>query len=299
MSLAKLGQLRMEVPDDAELGVDASPDVASMYHLSPYVWRENGRYAMLVRVVNRSEVAAEKVARIHYGRSDDGLHFSIDDEPVIAPGPQPEDRDGCEDPTVYQEGGEYYVYYTGWNETRKEANLLWAVGDDARALTKRGVAIPSTPQVRNPKEATLQYSPSGWRLFFEYSRENRSWIGLARADAVNGPWERLADPFSGTADAWDDGMLSPGPLIALAQRSVMFYNGAPDDDHWKIGWVVFDEELRVLDRSKDPLVEGSRPEPGAREMAFASSAVVCSPTTIWLYYSAGDMQMRRATVALS
>jgi len=292
-------QLRPEVTDDVELAVAASPDVAAMYHLSPYVWPDKDRYVMLVRVVNRSEVAAEKVARIHFGSSDDGLHFSIGDEPVLAPGPQPEDRNGCEDPTVYQEDGKYFVYYTGWNETRKEANLLWATGNDARALTKRGVAIASTPRIRNPKEATIQRNASGWRLFFEYSRENRSWIGLARADAVNGPWEVLADPLSGKAKAWDGGMLSPGPLIALTDRSIMFYNGAPDDDHWKIGWVVFDENLRVLNRSQDPLVEGSRPEPGAREMAFASSAIVCSPGTVWLYYSAGDMQMRRATVALS
>jgi len=83
------GQPRPEVTDDVELAVDASPDVASMYHLSPYVWREKNRYAMLVRVVNRSDVAAEKVARIHFGSSDDGVRFSIDNKPVLAPGPQP------------------------------------------------------------------------------------------------------------------------------------------------------------------------------------------------------------------
>lgn len=290
--------MRIAVTEDFELKVDASPSVAAMYHLSPYAWTEHGRYSMLLRVVNRSDIAAEKVARIHFARSDNGLCFAIEDHPVLAPGPGLDDIGGCEDPTVVRENGKYLVYYTGWNEQRKEANLLLAEGDDVHVLRKLGIALHSSDEFRNPKEATLQQISAEWRLFFEYSRHDRSWIGLAQSNGAGGPWNVLADPITTKAGAWDSGMLSPGPLVRIGQRSVMFYNGATDDDHWEIGWILFDEQGRVLDRCEKAIIHGSRPEPGTRSMAFASSAIVQDPSTVWLYYSVADMQMRRATVLL-
>jgi predicted GH43/DUF377 family glycosyl hydrolase len=68
--------------------------LAEMYTLSPSVWRADGRYHLLLRAVNRAEREEDKVARIHYGVSDDGLHFRMEHRPVIAPGPDPEDEVG-------------------------------------------------------------------------------------------------------------------------------------------------------------------------------------------------------------
>ena len=81
-------------------------------------------------VVPRSDNPAEKIARIHRGCSDNGLRFTVDAEPIIAPGPGPEDRDGCEDPTVVVTGGETFVYYSGWNEAEKRGEL--SAGDRPR-----------------------------------------------------------------------------------------------------------------------------------------------------------------------
>jgi predicted GH43/DUF377 family glycosyl hydrolase len=291
--------MRIKITEDVELKLEASPQLAAMYHLSPYVWRDEARYAMLLRVVNQSDVAKEKVARIHYGSSEDGLRFSIDEIPVLPPGPADEDLDGCEDPTVGVHEGSCYVYYTGWNQKRGEANLMLAVGRTARKLNKRGVAIPSSAEYRNPKEATLHRAASGWRLFFEYSRNDRSCIGLAAGEAIDGPWSVVPDPFRLRPNGWDRRMLSPGPLVHVADRLIMFYNGAENDDHWKVGWISFNDDLRVSERCDHPILHGSRPEPGARDMAFANSAIVVDRSQLWLYYSVGDMQMRRASILVS
>lgn len=294
-----MSEARVTVCDDLELAVTASPQVAGMYHLSPYVWRTRaGSYDMLLRVVNRSEVASEKIARIHFATSRDGLAFDIGDEPVIAPGPAPDDRDGCEDPTVMEHDGTYYVYYTGWNEERKEANLLYASGKQPGALRKCGSTLRSTYDYRNPKEATVLETRDGLRLFFEYSRDNRSQIGLAAGTTLDGPWTILPDPFSTRSEGWDSRMLSPGPILPCRDGYVMFYNGAQGNDIWKIGWITFDADLQVRERGKDPLIHGSQPEPGTRNMAFASSAVGVDDTTAWLYYSVADMQMRRAVLRI-
>ena len=174
-------------------------------------------HALLLRVVNRSGIPSEKVARIHYGSSADGLLFSLDDVPVIAPGPDvPDSPDsgGCEDPTLVRVDGVYYVYYSGWNEHKKRGELLLATGRDLQHLTKNGVALKSSERAANPKEATIVQAPDGtWRLFFEYAHENKSKIGLARSANVSGPWELLSPPFEARLESWDAWHLSTGPIL--------------------------------------------------------------------------------------
>ena len=157
------------------LTLDCTPPLAEMYTLSPFVWQDGGRWELLVRAVpRRDDMPALKISRVYYGRSEDGLRFTMGQEPVIAPGPGDEDRDGCEDPTLAIWEGTYYVYYSGWNEAAKEGQLLLAAGPDCEHLEKRGVMLPSTPEVANPKEVTIVHVADGtWRLFFEYAADGR------------------------------------------------------------------------------------------------------------------------------
>src|SRR3546814_20244826 len=93
---------------------------------------------MMLRIVPDEPNPADKIARIHYGRSEDGLHFVVDDEPAIAPGPAPDDLHGCEEPTVIAGPDGYHVYYTGWNERRKEGRKMLARGPAVRRKIGRG-----------------------------------------------------------------------------------------------------------------------------------------------------------------
>src|SRR5579862_1381755 len=121
------------------LTFDASAELGSMFKLSPFVWREGDQLCLLLRVVNDDANPAKKVARIHSGTSRDGLHFVLDETPVIAPSPdEPDalDSGGCEDPSVAIVDGTYFVYYTGWNEHLKRGELLLASGPDLQHLGK-------------------------------------------------------------------------------------------------------------------------------------------------------------------
>ena len=154
-----------------------------MYTLSPFVWKDGGRWEVLVRAVpRRDDQPTLKVSSAYYGTSKDGLHFVMDDAPAIAPGPDAEDLNGCEDPTAATWNGTYYVYYTGWNQSKGQGNLLLASGPDPRHLVKRGVSLAATSAVDNPKEATIVAVADGtWRLFFEYAEGGASKIGIASA----------------------------------------------------------------------------------------------------------------------
>jgi predicted GH43/DUF377 family glycosyl hydrolase len=286
-----------------ELSFDASPEVAAMYKLSPFVWREGDALGMLLRVVNRRADASQKRARIHHGRSQDGLHFVLGDVPVIAPGPLDDpdsyDSGGCEDPTLARAGDTSYVYYTGWNELRKRGELLLATGPDLEHLTKRGIALASSERALNPKEAEIVRARDGsWRLFFEFAHEGRSKIGIARSAGVGGPWTVLEPCFDRRPESFDSWHLSTGPIFdGDPNRPVMFYNGASQRAEWRIGWIVFDADYtRVIARCAEPLVlPHLRRNDDDTDIAFAASAVAAGGD-IHLYYSVADQYCMRAVV---
>jgi predicted GH43/DUF377 family glycosyl hydrolase len=286
----------------AEIGLlelERKSPLAEMYALSPFVWRQSPEYELLVRAVNRSEVPAEKVARVYYGHSRDGLRFIMGDHAVIPPGPGDDDKDGCEDPTLAIVGGTYYVYYTGWNQTFKRGQLLLAAGPDIEHLEKRGIALPSKPHSENPKEATIVPVADGtWRLFFEHAVAGASKIGIASAPAVDGPWTVLRSFFDTRPERWDSWHLSTGPVLTTdPRRPVMFYNGATRHAQWRIGWIIFDERYtRVVARCEEPLITPPPPrELGDTDIAFAASSIE-QHDAIYLYYSIADKDMFRATV---
>lgn len=272
--------------------------LAEMFTLSPFVWRTGTGYDLLLRAVNRAAREENKVSQIYYGISEDGVRFRMENRPAIAPGPEPEDQDGCEDPTVAVVDETVSVYYSGWNQTRRQGQLMLAGGPDPYQLQKRGVALASSEEFQNPKEASLAPCRDGtWRLFFEYGTEGASRVGIAAAPSVDGPWTTQAPPFTVRPGAWDSAHLSPGPiLLSDPSHPTMFYNGSTKETAWRVGWVVFDAGYtHVVARCAEPLFVPPPPEPGYRDVAFAASALEVDGD-IWLYYSLADKEMMRGTL---
>ncbi len=273
--------------------------LVDMYVLSPFVWRDDDGYEMLLRAVpRRDDNPRLKMAEIWHGRSSDGLHFEMDHAPAIFPGPGLEDLDGCEDPTVVVEGGIVHMWYTGWNHAQQTGRLMYSAGPGAAHLAKQRRVIDSRPPFVNPKEATVVPAKGdGWRLFFEYAQDEASRIGLASAPDLHGPWTIEGPSFERRDDHWDNWHLSTGPIIdADSDRPVMFYNGATRDAHWRIGWVQFDRDYsRVTARCDEPLIEPQMLEDGATDISFAASAIV-EDDVVQLYYSLSDKDLHRATL---
>jgi predicted GH43/DUF377 family glycosyl hydrolase len=221
----------------------------------------------------------------------------MDDKPLLEPGPGPLDIGGCEDPTVVPTGKESVVYYTGLDE-RGDGQMLYAVGPDIRRLEKRGVALASSKTERNTKEAAVERTSDGqWRLFYEYSADCHSRVGLAYGPGPSGPWDEQEDPFDVRPECWDSWHLSSGPLVMTeADAPVMFYNGANRDAVWGVGWAVFDRGCTtVVARSQRPLIAPPPQTFEGRDISFATSAVE-TEREIWLYLSRNDHRPFRARV---
>ena len=151
------------------------------------------------------------MAEIWHGTSADGRHFEMETAPVIFPGPDLVDLDGCEDPTVQIDGSTVRVWYTGYNEKQKTGRLILVQGPDVARLAKAGLAIDSTPAFTNPKEATVAaISTNVWRLYFEYARNGASLIRQAMTDDLDGRWRDVSDsPLSPRPNSWDGWHMSP------------------------------------------------------------------------------------------
>lgn len=282
--------------------IGAGSPIAGMQLMSPYVWREDGVYRMLLRAVPDPQTATNPTGVIAAGKSKDGLHFNIDPELAIVPGKEPDAHDagGCEDPTVLLgEDGRYLVFYTGVDAARDQGCMMLAAGATLATLVKQEVVIEAPEGEGNVKEATLARCRSGeWRLFHEYARDNASRVGLAKAPTLEGPWEEMSDPFPVREESWDNWHLSTGPIAQIPGFDpVMFYNGATADARWRIGWISFDADFtRVTGRGLEPvLVPPPAVDRAADDIAFAASTVM-EGDLISLYFSIEDCALRRALI---
>ena len=273
--------------------------LANMYVLSPFVWRDRGRWRIFVRAVpRRDDEPRLKMAEVWHGVSSDGYHFEMDAAPTIFPGPDLADLDGCEDPTVLPGKDGLRVWYTGFNQAQEKGRIMLARGA-LDALEKVGVALDSTKLFANPKEPTVVAADKGWRMMFEYARGGASLIGEARAESLDGPWrDRKPGPIEPRAGSWDCWHLSPGPIVGEGSDApAMFYNGATRDAEWRIGWALFDRDVsRVVARGEEPLISpDDTRDDGATDIAFAASAVE-HDGEIRIYFSQSDRDIRCAIV---
>ncbi len=270
--------------------------------MSPFVWQPSagGKRLMLVRAVAQDHAQTGKgISGTIWlaAEQEDALTFLADDEPLIVPGPGLLDCMGCEDPTVVPTDEGCIVYYTGL-DPNGAAQMLYAEGADIRGIVKQGIAYASTNTESNTKEATVDRTQDGeWRLLFEYSRDNRSRIGIADGNGPAGYWTEHDDPLTAREDKWDCWHLSTGPLLVDEPGGpLFFYNGSDKDAHWGIGWAILHPDcLTVAERCDDPLI-GPPPANGdGVEISFAASAVR-DGDAIWLYYSTDDRRLNRAIV---
>ena len=296
-------RVNFNVEEIAELKIEADQPIKDRDLLSPYVWKEDGGFKMLVRSAPRTLTETGNTGAIHYGESDDGLSFRLQATPVLQPDGGDLDIGGCEDPTVIIWQGEYIVYYTGVDKTRASGQMLYATGKRLDQLQKRGVALASSKTEGNTKEATVERTEDGkWRLFYEYARDDASLIGVALGDGVAGPWVEQSAPFVPRDDDWDNWHLSTGPLLTSDKDApVMFYNGATHDARWRIGWIAFNRDYsQVVDRCIEPLIVP--PPPKNRDdtdIAFAASCIAVDDVTSYLYFSRADKMLFRAEIRRS
>jgi beta-1,2-mannosidase len=138
----------------------------------------DGRVCLLVRAEDAVGRYAG-VSRIGLATSADGRAFTLEPEPVIAPGDDEwqawEWPGGCEDPRVVESpDGGFVCAYTAFDG--KVGCLFIATSPDLRRWTKHGPAFAGTPYVRRPtKSGAILTELTGGRLVAA-RRDGKFWM---------------------------------------------------------------------------------------------------------------------------
>lgn len=268
----------------------------------------DGRTVLLFRAQDQ-----RGTSRIGYAESKDGLHFTIDPKPVLAPEAPYEAGGGVEDPRLVRIGDTWYLTYTGYN--RRDAQLCLATSKDLRHWQRRGVILPAYKGTWNQKwtksGAILPQQIDGrWWMYYlgtkrDADGEERDYMGLASsADLLHWADATSQPVLERRPGAFDSRVMEPGPPPLITGAGILLlYNGADDKLVYGPGWVLFDakDPRHVLARSERPFI---LPKLGWERVGqvpnviFLEGAVQPSASGLIGYYGAADKYIGEMRIAI-
>ncbi|HXA63300.1 MAG TPA: glycoside hydrolase family 130 protein [Streptosporangiaceae bacterium] len=200
---------------------------ANVYNPAAIV--DDGQVVLLYRAH-----AADRISRIGLARSDDGVHFEREPDPVLAPEHDYEHA-GCEDPRITRIDGTFYLTYTAYDG--KQAQLCLATSSDLHTWTKHGPlfpdfntwrTLPYGPETAWSKAAVIHPEPLDGRYWM--------WFGEGTIHAATSTdllhWAPVTDDLhpmhAPTPGAWDGILVEIGtpPVRADDGLLVFLTNGA-------------------------------------------------------------------------
>jgi predicted GH43/DUF377 family glycosyl hydrolase len=231
---------------------------------NPSVIKKDGKFVMLYRAQDHKGTSS-----LGYASSDDGVHFTRRDEPVLVADAPYEKGGGVEDPRLQEIGGTYYLTYTGYNNVdgaapdKKDAQLCLATSTDLIHWQRRGVIMPSFKGKWNvkwtksgaivPEKINSKY----WMYYLGDARGQDTQMGVASSDDLLHWTDALDHPALSSRPAmFDSQVVEPGPAPIITPQGIfLIYNGADDKLVYSTGWVLFDKQdpTKVLARSDSPI----------------------------------------------
>jgi predicted GH43/DUF377 family glycosyl hydrolase len=254
------------------------------------VVKRGNEYFHLLRVESQQGHSVFALAR-----SKDGLHFTVEDKPVMEParkGPFARyEKRGIEDPRITEIEGVYYVMYTAYSKYGPRIAL--AKTEDFSHYER--IAIVSEPGNKDgilfPERINGEYvrldRPIGkgvGRMWVSYSKNLVDW----------GKSEILMTPRQGMWDSYRIG--ASVPPIRTEHGWLEIYHGVKKTAAgpiYRIGTVLLDLEKpdKVIARSNQPILsprEDYERIGDVGNVAFACGAVVEDSGEIKVYYGAAD-----------
>jgi predicted GH43/DUF377 family glycosyl hydrolase len=194
--------------------------------------------------------------------SDDGIHFTPDEQPLLAPETDYEKDGGLEDPRLVQIAKTYYLTYTGYN--KKDAHLCVATSPDLKAWTRHGVVLPAYKGTWNKgwtkAGATVPQKINGkYWMYYLGTADGADQMGVAKSDDLL-HWSDASDKpvLPARPGSFDSKVVEPGPPPLMTKDGILLiYNGADDKLVYRVGWVLFDKKdpTRVLARCQTHIFE--------------------------------------------
>jgi predicted GH43/DUF377 family glycosyl hydrolase len=237
------------------------PGWSELALFNPAAINIGSKTVLLFRAQDRNHTS-----RIGYAESNDGLHFTVRPDPVLAPEAPYEKNGGVEDPRVVEINGLFYMTYTGYDT--HAAQLCLATSKDLVHWQRKGVIMPAYRGTWN-----TQWTKSGaiipeqvngkWWMYYLGTRTDsdgkaRDYMGLAVSDDLLHWHDATEKPvLDRRPGAFDSRVMEPGPAPFVTDAGILLlYNGANDSLVYGPGWILFDrnDPRRVIARADQPFV---------------------------------------------
>jgi predicted GH43/DUF377 family glycosyl hydrolase len=249
------------------------------------VVRHNGLFHMLYRAQG-----VDYVSRIGYAVSEDGLHWSRLDQPVLSPATKFERR-GVEDPRVTRIGDTFYMVYTAYSAHRARVSL--AGSKNLIAWERLGIMLPD----EDNKDAALFPEKMGSRYCLLHRRPPDIWLCYSD-DMLH--WTDHQVVMQPRPNTWEHEKVGiAGPPIKTEQGWLLIYHAVDQNTVYRLGVALLDTDdpSVVLHRREDSILEPSETwetKGDVPNVVFSCGQVV-DDETLNVYYGGADRVMAVAT----
>ena len=242
--------------------------------------------------LGRHQTFLTQVSHLRCARSADGVHFTVDNEPAIAPAADLEEF-GCEDPRATFLDGAWHITYVSVSRVGITASL--AVTQDFRTFERLGAMLPPDqkdlalfPERKHGRHMALtRPMPSS------FGHVLGIWIAHADERMPWGNHHPLVLPREGM---WDERQTGAGTVpFECREGWLEIYHGVNAEMRYALGAVLLDRKdpCTVLGRSPEPILLPERPYEHAgllSDVVFTCGHVPLDDAgqRIRVYYGAAD-----------
>ena len=208
--------------------------------------------------LGRHQTFLTQVSHLRCARSSDGVHFTVDDEPAIAPAGELEEF-GCEDPRATFLDGAWHITYVSVSRVGITASL--AVTKDFRTFERLGATLPPDQKdlVLFPERKHGRHMALTRPMPSSFGHVLGIWIAHADERMPWGNHHPLVLPREGM---WDERQTGAGTVpFECADGWLEIYHGVNADMRYALGAVLLDrtDPCTVLGRSPEPILLPERP----------------------------------------
>ena len=231
-----------------------------------------------------------QISHLRVARSTDGVNFTVDETPAIAPHTDMEEY-GVEDPRATFIDGEWHITYVSVSRWGITTSL--ATTTDFRSFERRGVIfLPDHKDVvLFPEKIGGRYVALTRPMPQSFSRIFGIWIAFSEDLLSWGGHERLCLP---RPEYWDE-LRTGGSAVPFRVDDgwLELYHGVDRDSRYAMGALLLDahDPRKVLARSAQPILEPLEPFERTglfNETIFSCGHVTLADGRIRMYYGAAD-----------
>lgn len=245
-----------------------------------------------------SVVYLTSFSHLRIARSKDGIHFKVDDKPMIMPDPISECW-GMEDPRITYIDGIYYINYTAVSPDGAATAMITT--KDFQSFERKGlIFLPENKDVTVfPEKINGKY--------YAFNRPVPRSIGTPdiwlseSEDMVH--WGNHRHFYSISDTGWDNGRIGGGaPPFRTEKGWVKIYHAADKNHRYCLGAFLLDinDPMKVIAKSRKPLLE---PEQDYETNGFFGNVVftcgcIFEDGILKIYYGAADDKICRADISI-